>query len=90
MLTSPNRPISKNNRIVWIFLGLIMVSYITNVLLTLNNQMDISLILVSVVVVLDFIAFIKTHYSTDIYIERNQDLKFIDLLETFDAESLCP
>ena len=90
MLTSPNRPISKNNRIVWIFLGLIMVSYITNVLLTLNNQMDISLILVSVVVVLDFIAFIKTHYSTDIYIERNPDLKFIDLLETFDAESLCP
>jgi hypothetical protein len=71
MLTSPNHPVTKNNRIVWIFLGLIMVTYTSNVLLTLNNQMDISLILVSVVIVLDFIAFVKTHYSTDIYIERN-------------------
>jgi len=75
---------------VHIFLALILITYIVNVILTLNNAMEFNLILVTLVLTLDFYAFLRTHYSSDIYIKRNEDLSFLDLLETFDAESLCP
>ena len=90
MLTTPNRPMAKSNNVVCIFLLMMLITLTFNILLTLSMSLYYTLGFIILLVSLDAICFIRASQSDQIYIKKNQDLEFINLLETFDSESLCP
>lgn len=90
MLATPNKPLGKSNRIAAFYLAITFGTLGVNIWITLRRQMYVGLAIFVFLVLLDLFLFCKTISSSSIYIQRNSDLLFIDLMETFDADSLCP
>mmetsp|Transcript_27499 Transcript_27499/g.36769 ORF Transcript_27499/g.36769 Transcript_27499/m.36769 type:complete len:205 (+) Transcript_27499:1880-2494(+) len=90
MLRTPNKPLTKNNRIVIVYLFLFIATLSMNVVLALAEQRFITPIVVAAFWVIDIAVFFSIWRSSSSYIERDPDVPFVQLLETFDPESLCP
>ena len=90
MLRTPSKPLSKNNKIISLFLLLISVTFGLSAVML--NALSIRWVFYMIVGLLlaDLIFFTITWSSKSSYIYGNKSIEFADLLETFDAESLCP
>ena len=90
MLRTPNAPMTRNNRIVAMFLFFIIVTLVMNVLVALSGNNFKMMIITGLLWINDLIMFTVIWRSESSFIERDTDVSFVSLMETFDAESLCP
>ena len=90
MLRTPNKPLGRNNRVVLIYLILFIVTLAMNCLLALSDGKLVTLILISIIWTADIIMFISVWCSKGSFIEHDPSVSMISLMETFDAENLCP
>ena len=90
MLRTPNAPLERNNRIVSMYLVLFIVSIIMNTVIFIEKQMFVLFVIIGLVWINDIIVFVTIWRSESSFIQRNKEVSFVSLMETFDAESLCP
>ena len=90
MLRTPNKPLKKNNRIVYIYLFFFFTTLAMNVLISIANSQPITLMIILVFLATDLLVFLSVWLSNSSYIEPNRQVKFYSLMETFDPETLCP
>ena len=90
MLRLPSKQLSRNNKIVSLFLFLIFLSF--GLSAVMMNAINLRLIfyVMTALFAADLIFFMITWSSSASFIQRNKSIDFVDLLETFDTESLCP
>ena len=90
MIKTPSKPVTKNNRIVTLFFILISASLgLSTILLNALNLKWVFYLEVALLTA-DFVFFAITWRSKASYIYKDTSIQFIDLLETFDPESICP
>ena len=90
MLRTPNAPLERNNRIVSMYLVLFIVSIIMNTVIFIEKQMFVLFVIIGLLWINDIIVFVTIWRSESSFIQRNKEVSFVSLMETFDAESLCP
>ena len=97
MLRNPSKPMSKNNRIVLIFLSLMTLTFGMNAAISLESSTTGLMFTLVALLLADLAVFFSVWLSKSSYIEQSKSLKMSDLLETFehkyivfDCESLCP
>ena len=90
MLSTPNQPLQKNNRVVRIYLLLFILSFIMNTIVALSIGQTFILMLIFSLVGTDLVVFFSIWRYNTSYIEKNNKISMVTLLETFDPESLCP
>ena len=90
MLKTPSKPITKNNKIVTVFFLLISITFTLSAIMVNVLNMKRVFYLEIALLAIDLIFFTITWLSKSSYIFSNKSIEFVDLLETFDTESLCP
>ena len=90
MLRNPSKPMSKNNRIVLIFLSLMTLTFGMNAAISLESSTTGLMVTLVALLLADLAVFLSVWLSKSSYIEQSKSLKMSALLETFDCESLCP
>lgn len=90
MIRLPSKQLSRNNKIVSLFLFLITLTFgLSAVMLNAINLRWV-FYQVTALFAADLVFFMLTWSSSQSFINRSKNIDFVDLLETFDAESLCP
>ena len=90
MLKTPSKPVKKNNFIVGIFLLLITTTFgMSSIVLDVMKLRWVFFMEIGLLGI-DMIFFFITWNSKSSYIYGDESIEFVDLMETFDAESLCP
>ena len=90
MLRTPSKPLEKNNRIVRIYLIFIFLTLGMNIVVAMANSQPIILMIILSFITADLLVFGSIWLSKSSYIENNNKVMFVSLMETFDPESLCP
>jgi len=90
MLRTPNKPLDRNNRVVSIYVALFCLTLAMNVAIALHGARTATLIVILAVWSVDIMIFCSIWTSKAQFISRSPLVKFVNLMETFDAESLCP
>ena len=90
MLRTPNKPLKKNNRVVRIYIFFFLITLAMNIVVAMANSQPITLCVVLAFLIADLLIFASIWLSKSSYIERSSKVKFVQLMETFDPETLCP
>jgi len=77
MLRTPNKPLTKNNRIVIVYLFLFIATLSMNVVLALAEQRFVTPIVVAAFWVIDIAVFFSIWRSSSSYIERDPEVPFV-------------
>ena len=74
MIRQPNKPLTKNDRIVKIYLLLIGLTFLMNSLVAIENSHKAFLIILVVILVLDLSVFLSVWLSKSSYIQPSEQI----------------
>ena len=74
MIRQPNKPLTKNDRIVKIYLLLIGLTFLMNSLVAIENSHKAFLIILVVILVLDLSVFLSVWLSKSSYIQPSKQI----------------